>query len=90
MVNLNLLFKNLESDYDKIYYLQRIIGSSANKQIYNIDYISHFVVDREKYFKNIEKTIDNKKILQYYAGVNIVILIIAWQRIGLKAFIKKF
>lgn len=34
--DLNLLFKDKEHDYNLLYILQRFVGATANKQIYNI------------------------------------------------------
>lgn len=56
-------FKNKEHDFDTLFYLQRIIGATANKQIYSIIDTSYFVKDREKYYINNEKTIDKKKVI---------------------------
>ena len=61
--DINLLFEDKEHDFDTIFYLQRIIGATANKQIYNIIDTSHFIKDREKYYINNEKTIDKKEVI---------------------------
>jgi len=44
--DINLLFENKEIDFDKIFYLQRFIGASANRQIYNIIDNDYFIKDR--------------------------------------------
>lgn len=44
--DLNLLFENKERDYELIYLLQRFIGSTANKQIYNIIDNDYFIKER--------------------------------------------
>jgi len=44
--DINLLFENKEIDFDKIFYLQRFIGASANRKIYNIIDNDYFIKDR--------------------------------------------
>ena len=61
--DLNLLFEDKEHDYDLLYILQRLIGATANKQIYNIIDSSFFIKDREQFYINNEKTIDKKKVV---------------------------
>lgn len=62
-ININLLFENIECDFDLIFYLQRIIACTANKQLYNIIDNDYFIKDREKYYINNEKTIDKNKVI---------------------------
>lgn len=44
--DINLLFKDKNNDFDKLFYLQRFIGATANRQLYNTIDNCYFIKER--------------------------------------------